>query len=223
MTCIICTDETENDNLLKLCICVDSKVCLSCYNELNKNNIEKCPVCRRDLEIVHILNKKQYMINIFKNLFYTIFFLIVQLCYPTFLIIYEKQENLYFNKITYGCLIFLSIFIIEPINYKLLNDYEESIFNTRDLEKDFVSYYKIVRTISIVTNILCLSYYEGKKKDLLYFFLVIMIFIYGPMIIFNTLININRLHEYKNNLYKKCKINRILIRNPVLLQNNYML
>ena len=59
MNCIICTD--ENINLLKICNCVDSNVCISCLNILNENNTTKCPVCRSDLTLIYISNKKKYI------------------------------------------------------------------------------------------------------------------------------------------------------------------
>ena len=54
LKCIICFENHNNISnklLNKICICEDSMICSDCLKEFKVNQIKKCPVCRRKLNI----------------------------------------------------------------------------------------------------------------------------------------------------------------------------
>ena len=65
LRCVICFDDISDLSkklLNRICLCEDSLICDDCLNQLKKNNIIKCPVCRRNL---HFSKSYFILINIF--------------------------------------------------------------------------------------------------------------------------------------------------------------
>ena len=149
--CVICYDSIlEKKELLKICNCVDSLVCNECYDILNKNKTDKCPVCK--VKLKYKINK-----NIFSNLLIylnhnKLLFsnILVNVILVNIIIFYKYYEHtdypklkyedelkldttitlkdykyyteyLFFNKTTYFILINVCNLILYPISYFLAN------------------------------------------------------------------------------------------------------
>lgn len=149
--CVICHDSIlEKKELLKICNCVDSLVCCECYDILNINKTNKCPVCK--VKLKYKINK-----NIFGNIFIylnhnKLLFsnILVNVILVNIIIFYKYYEHtdypklkyekelelentiklkdyknytkyLFFNKITYFILINICNLILYPISYFLAN------------------------------------------------------------------------------------------------------
>ena len=88
MNCIICREEFSNIN--KICICRDSYVCNNCLILANNNNMNRCPVCRKNLNYTYYRDYSQYTKIIIKPIFANIATIIIPLIYP----IYDLYNNI---------------------------------------------------------------------------------------------------------------------------------
>lgn len=141
LRCVICFENHNNlpNKLLnKICICEDSNICSECLEDLRLNEIIKCPVCRRNLEI----NKSYYILSNFiiflkynKLLFGYIFNIII-----TNIVIYKS----YYSK---------NHFIPD----KLYKDIDILNFKTTSHIRKIILLNK--NTLFLITNIIHLVYY----------------------------------------------------------------
>ena len=110
--CHICLEKKVEFNKLDICnnVDCDGYICYNCWNNIYKNNINKCPICYTNLEDTIIITERNYSfeldINIKKILYnileYLSFYCIGTFClFIIFLIFFDIHKILNDIKIYY--------------------------------------------------------------------------------------------------------------------------
>lgn len=218
MICLLCHEEINN-TLYKICSCEDSNVCDPCYRLLNSNKIDKCPICRAELDIQLLNDSKKYYYKIFKNLIYLLCNIFIQLIYPVYLIKTSPSNKLYFHKELFIFMNLINIFFIGPINKYLTLKYFDIYYSDSELTpEELICYYKYARNISILTVSLALFIYDRDEKDIYYFIVIMFIFYLAPLIIYSNILTYEYAIDYHIKNRNKYKSSQIIIKN--ILNNN---
>lgn len=90
-TCMLCK---ENYTILySICSCLDSNVCRDCYELSNENNLEKCPVCRAELNFKLIYSNYKINILFIINIVCGLLYYITLLTCPIYIIVNNTNNN----------------------------------------------------------------------------------------------------------------------------------
>ena len=215
MICMVCHDTCQE--LSKICGCVDSLICKSCLNELNKEKVDKCPICRNTLDISISYNNKTYYKYIFTFVFTLFSMLIIEL-YPVLHFINIKtgeeesvNELLLYNKSFQTFIVLLCVLFIQPITFFYVINFFKNRNQSRLIPKDGILYIVIISLFHIIYDI-GISINIKNNFFLYYFSVIALSCFFFPI----GLILIKLLYEYClniNNIIKTySEINKIEIK-----------
>jgi hypothetical protein len=198
MNCLICRETYSEIN--KICICRDSFICDSCLELSNKNEITRCPICRKDLKIKKSINYFKYLFLLFGQILFQLFIYLVPLIILIYMYI-EHDNNYNVLNENYHFIIFNIIFLIvfiEPINIYLFDKY----FN---IEYHF---YQVVKcaTALVLSAILSIGdLYEFKY----YFILILLPFYYFPSLMGSIFVIFDFIKKFMDIIYLKTTVKNI--------------
>jgi len=187
--CFMCRD--NYDDLYKICSCFDSVLCRECLLITNNTNISRCPICRRNLKIKVITDKCIVTMEIFKKIFFILFYFGMSLSYPIYA--YVKYNDKY-HFYLFLSMFFVNIFVDRIIINKMS---QEMIFSDKKLY-----------TFKFITGYLSLlSIFFMKKNlaDLMYFLVFIFIFYLLPITLISVLNYIDELKVVKEYIKNKSR------------------
>ena len=191
--CNICME--SKDHYYKICTCTSSQICNDCLREMNRHKSYTCPICRRNLNLAEMFHKKKYCYAVSSNLTLFTLIILMECVIPVLYFINNETIDKYETNdfiLNWGGKrkvlipsIFISVFIIQPINliihnYTLNISLDECIIRNKVLIKNIMIYNSLVNIILFPIN--------TRKVGQLYFILVIFlvfwtIFISGLFIV----------------------------------------
>ena len=198
MICMVCHDTRQE--LSKICGCVDSSICKSCLNELNKEKVDKCPICRNTLDIIKYLNNNIYIQYICLCIFVFISFLVINI-YPIIYFINtikntENYTSLLYNKDFQYDTVLFNVLVIQPMVLFYITNFFKDRKPTRIINKDGILYISLLTIANFIFDIVLVSS-NIEMNFFVYYFLGICIpFSIVPFI----LILLKLLSEYIYNI-----------------------
>ena len=198
MICMVCHDTRQE--LSKICGCVESLICKSCLNELNKEKVDKCPICRNTLDIIKYLNNNIYIQYICLCIFVFISFLVINI-YPIIYFINtikntENYTSLLYNKDFQYDTVLFNVLVIQPMVLFYITNFFKDRKPTRIINKDGILYISLLTIANFIFDIVLVSS-NIEMNFFVYYFLGICIpFSIVPFI----LILLKLLSEYIYNI-----------------------
>ena len=198
MICMVCHDTRQE--LSKICGCVESLICKSCLNELNKEKVDKCPICRNTLDIIKYLNNNIYIQYICLCIFVFISFLVINI-YPIIYFINtikntENYTSLLYNKDFQYYTVLFNVLVIQPMVLFYITNFFKDRKPTRIINKDGILYISLLTIANFIFDIVLVSS-NIEMNFFVYYFLGICIpFSIVPFI----LILLKLLSEYIYNI-----------------------
>jgi hypothetical protein len=183
--CFICKDYEEE--LYKICECMDSTLCHNCLLLSDRRNIVNCPICRKLLKKTTSRDKTKTLFLFLKFMFLNLGLLFIPLICPIHSLI-NKVSDL---SIVYFIVTLFSIIILEPSILK----YTTQFLNIKH------SKYIITKLLSLIIFVGFSFLINIKKRDEFHLIIVILpLFIAPGMIISLFLImnNITKIIHYIN-------------------------
>ena len=184
--CFMCRD--YYDDLYKICSCYDSVLCRECLLITNNTNMSRCPLCRRHLRIKFITDKCTVALEIFKKIFFIIFYFGMSLSYPIYSYVkYKDKYDLYL----FLSMLFVNIFIDRIIVKKM----------SKELIVPDKKIYTFKFSIGYIT-LLSLLFMEKDLADLMFFLVFIFVFYLLPITlisVFNYIYELKEVREFIKN------------------------
>ncbi len=204
MRCNICFE--NKNSYYKICSCTSSLVCRECLEGMNEHETFRCPLCRKDLNLLSIFNKRRYCYSISSNFILFAMTLLVECIIPIIFFNNTDNNDTYDNRdhslnwITRDDKlipsILLNVFLIKPLNliiYNYINNVR--IYYCITQNKDIITNYMIYNA---VFNVIFFPI-NPKSIGTIYFYAIIFIpnwamFISGLTII--LFINLRYAYKY---------------------------
>jgi hypothetical protein len=208
--CFLCHDTP--DVLYKLCECLESNVCVECYNNDNTQQMKRCAICRRNFTY----NKKRDYKEFFNVIIYVFIlfssYVFIELFPPLYIYYYDSNESQIINNIFLGTCLFFT-----TIGNVLLIDLIKNIIH-ENTTKLLLSIY-LFKGFYILTMFFVVNYM--KTINFMYFYSAFVIgVVYGIPFLFFSIINVYHKYEYlKKYVNKKSLISKIEIKS-FIFQNH---
>ena len=159
MICMVCHDTRQE--LSKICGCVESLICKSCLNELNKEKVDKCPICRNTLDIIKYLNNNIYIQYICLCIFVFISFLVINI-YPIIYFINtikntENYTSLLYNKDFQYYTVLFNVLVIQLMVLFYVTNFFKDQKPTRIINKDGILYISLLTIANFIFDIVLVS------------------------------------------------------------------
>lgn len=177
--CFICKDYEEE--LYKICGCMDSTLCHNCIILCDRRNMVNCPICRRPLKITRSRDKTKTLFLFLKFIFLNLGLVFSPLIYPIYSLINQISDF----SLIYFLISLFSVIILEP---KILKK------TTRFLGIRYSKYIitKIIFTILLVG---ITFYINIKERDTSHFFIVILPLFIAPSVVMSLLLIIKNIKK----------------------------
>jgi hypothetical protein len=218
MICMICHD--THTVLSKICNCNESLICKSCLQKLNKEKVDKCPICREILTMKVYYNNKTFYNYLLYYLFILLGILLIEIC-PILYFIYnnnytENSSDLFYNKSFQYYTVLFNVLIIQPINYLyMLNFFIDRVPN-HIINKDGILFISIMTIIHMMFDIVLVGTNIGINFFLVYFSCICIPFFIIPF----GIIYVKLFSEYYYNIkyimkdnsrVNKIRVNEIIV------------
>jgi hypothetical protein len=106
--CFLCHDTP--DVLYKLCECLESNICVECYNIDNTQKMARCAICRRNFTYNYKRNYVGFIGLISRISILVLMILGIELLPPLYIYYYETNETQTLNNIFLSTCLFFIIF-----------------------------------------------------------------------------------------------------------------
>ena len=189
LTCFLCRD-TPN-MVYKLCNCVDSIICVECYEIESTQLIEKCVICRNKYQHIYNRNLSKFITKLcidFGKQFILFFCELFPILYLYFYINHEYLTDVF---LIYGL---FCITIVNLSNYHFLN----TIIENPLLRINILNVYIPIKCLYTIIVFLLIIYINNIEKLYIYFGFILGVLYTVPLILFSTIYLINII---KNMIY----------------------
>ena len=192
--CFICKDYEEE--LYKICGCMDSTLCHNCIILCDRRNMVNCPICRRPLKITTSRDKTKTLFLFLKFIFLNLGLFISPLIYPLYSLINQVSNF----SLMYFIISLFSIIIFEP---KILKKTTQVIG---------IKYYKyiITKIIFIILLVGITFLFNLKERDDFYFIIVILPLFIVPSVIMSLLLIIKNIKKNINYINEKTIVKHLI-------------
>ena len=202
--CMLCKDEEQQ--LYSICSCLDSNVCVDCYNLCNENKMKTCPICRSNLNFTYVKNYKKIFFGIFLNWLFFIFYYVTQLACPIYSIFLDyTKNNLYFLFLSLLHVLFIQNVNIELFKTKFYENYLNDFYKTLILYRVILMIYSLIM-FAILSNFNDMNYY--------YYLTVITPAYLFPFAVVNIYIYFDQIKYLYINLKNKYNVQYIRFTKP---------
>ena len=192
--CLICKDYEEE--LFKICECIESTLCHNCIILCNRKDTVNCPICRKSLIKKISRDKTKTLFIFFKFMFLNLGLFFIPLIYPIHSLI-NKDSDL---SIVYFLVTLFSIMILEPGILK----YTTHFFNIKH------SKYIITKLIVLIM-LVGLSFLINKKnRDEFHLIIVILPLFIAPSIIISLILIINNIKKIIHYINEKTIVKHLI-------------
>jgi len=208
--CFLCHDTP--DVLYKLCECLESNVCVDCYNIEATQKMKRCAICRRNFTFDY----KRNMCDFIKVISYVFIIFVtsigIELFPPLYIYYYDNNENQIINNIFLG----ICLFSIIIGNILLFNLFKNII--VENTTKVIISLY-IFKSFFIITMFFIVNYIQTINSIYYYLVFVIGVIYVVPFLFFSILIIFDKYEQLKNYINNKSRIRKIKIKS-FIFQNH---
>ena len=201
--CFLCHDTP--DVLYKLCECLESNVCVECYNIERTQQMKCCAICRRNFTYNSIRDYKE-LINIIICVFLLfVVSLSIELFPPLYIYYYDNNESQIINNIFLGtCIFFITIgnVILFDLIQNIIYENTTKVLLSLYLFKSFyiLIMFFIVNYISIINT-------------MIYYSVFVIGVVYGAPFLFFSMIKVcDKYDNIKKYVNKKSLISKIKIK-----------
>jgi hypothetical protein len=213
----------ENYNILySICSCLDSNVCRDCYELSNENNIEKCPVCRSELNFKLIYSNYTVNILFIINIVCGLLYYITLLTCPIYIIVNNtnnsnnnidnninninniNNNNTFINDWFFLWMCIFNVVFLENNNIDFLNNYYQN--NYLYIKSNLILYRILVLMYSLLTFTIMVNYDNLKLHY--YLFCIFPVYII-PFIVINLIIYVKK-WSIKYNFIKTSNSKRLI-------------
>jgi hypothetical protein len=202
--CFLCHD-TPNV-LYKLCECLESNICVDCYNIDNTQNMIRCPICRRDF----IFNYKRNYGEFTKDVLYIVllFISIISIeLFPPLHIYYTSNESQTIN----GLFISICLFFI-TIGNIILVDLVKKIILIGDNPIKIITMLYLVKEGFLLILFFIINYNDRINAIIYYIVFVIGIIYVMPLLFFSIIFMFDNFDELKKYINNKSQLRKIAIK-----------
>jgi len=201
--CFLCHDTP--DVLYKLCECLESNVCVECYNNDNTQMMKRCAICRRNFTYNRKCDYKEFInIIIYVSILFSSY-LFIELFPPLYIYYYDSNESQTLNNIFLGtCIFFITIgnVILFDLIQNIIYENTTKVLLSLYLFKSF-----FILMIFFITN------YIKTINTMLYYSMFCIGIVYGAPFLFFTIIKVcDKYEDLKKYVNKKSLISKIEIK-----------
>ena len=208
--CFLCHDTP--DVLYKLCECLESNVCVECYNNDNTQQMNRCAICRRNFTYNNTRDYKEFINIIIYVFLLFVVSLSIELFPPLYIYYYDNNESQIINNIFLGtCIFFITIgnVILFDLIQNIIYENTTKVLLSLYLFKSFyiLIMFFIVNYISIINT-------------MIYYSVFVIGVVYGAPFLFFSMIKVcDKYDNLKKYVNKKSLISKIKIKS-FIFQNN---
>ena len=201
--CFLCHDTP--DVLYKLCECLESNVCVECYNNDNTQQMNRCAICRRNFTYNNTRDYKEFINIIIYVFLLFVVSLSIELFPPLYIYYYDNNESQIINNIFLGtCIFFITIgnVILFDLIKNIIYENTTKVLLSLYLFKSFyiLIMFFIVNYISIINT-------------MIYYSVFVIGVVYGAPFLFFSMIKVcDKYDNLKKYVNKKSLISKIKIK-----------
>ena len=201
--CFLCHDTP--DVLYKLCDCLESNVCVECYNNDNTQMMKRCAICRRNFTYNNTRDYKEFINIIIYVFLLFVVTLSIELFPPLYIYYYDNNESQIINNIFLGtCIFFITIgnVILFDLIKNIIYENTTKVLLSLYLFKSFyiLIMFFIVNYISIINT-------------MIYYSVFVIGVVYGAPFLFFSMIKVcDKYDNLKKYVNKKSLISKIKIK-----------
>jgi hypothetical protein len=210
--CFLC-HETP-DVLYKLCECLESNICVDCYNIESTQKMKRCAICRRNFTYNSTRNYTNYVKVLVYIFILAIFCLSIELFPPLYIYYLDNNESQKINNIFLGtCIFFITIgnIILFDLIKNIIYENTTKILLSLYLFKSF-----FILPMFFIVN------YINTINTMVYYSVFVIGIVYGTPFLFFSIIKVwDNYEKLKNYVNKKSIISKIKIRS-FIFQNHFI-
>lgn len=206
LTCFICRD--SEPIMYKICECVDSTICIDCYNIESTQKMEKCGICRKNYEFDYTKNSKKYIKAICIEFGSQCIIFFCELFPILYLYFYLKHDYLTEVFLIYGL---FCITIGNLANYHFLN----TIIENPLIRLNILSVYIPIKCLYTIIVFLLIFYLNDIGKLYIYFGFILGVLYTAPLLFFSTIFFITIFKNILNRININTSNKHIKIRSTI--------
>mgnify|MGYP006140627881 CR=1 FL=1 len=206
LTCFLCRD--SDTIMYKICDCVESTICIDCYDIDSTQLMNKCGICRKKYEYSYNRNMCKYIKQICINFGLYIILFLSELSPILYLYFYIKHDYLTNVFLIYGL---FSITIGNIINNHFLNTLIDNPYNRTEL----LNVYTFIKLLYIIIIFLIIIYNNDNNDIYLNVGIILCLIYTGPLIFFSSISFIRILENILNTIKINTSNKNIKIRSTI--------